>query len=151
MRLFERFTYDAEGNPVTARCPRCKTYKPLAEHRQCKTAKGGIGPHCKICSRQYDKEVDSRRKEAYHKARVHRTYNLPPEAFDAMKQEQQNKCKICGSGPPEGAQLCIDHCHETGRVRGLLCARCNRAIGSFHDDANLLRKAAEYLGNQEIK
>jgi hypothetical protein len=68
-----------------------------------------------------------------------------------MKQEQDNKCFLCGS---EGflmdknkhvEKLAVDHCHETGKVRKLLCHNCNRALGLFKDKPDLLRKAADYL------
>jgi hypothetical protein len=68
-----------------------------------------------------------------------------------MKQEQDNKCFLCGS---EGflmdknkhvEKLAVDHCHETGKVRKLLCHNCNRALGLFKDNHDVIRKAADYV------
>lgn len=63
---------------------------------------------------------------------------------------QGNKCAICGSEETDKRRgklraLAVDHDHETGKVRGLLCGACNKGIGLLKDDAEILRKAAAYL------
>lgn len=65
--------------------------------------------------------------------------------YDVMLEKQGGGCAVCGVRPPEGKSLAVDHNHETGAVRGILCDKCNQAIGSFKDSPALLRKAAEYL------
>lgn len=68
-------------------------------------------------------------------------YGIGLEQFDSMVEAQGGKCAICrGAGP-----LCVDHCHASGVVRGLLCHLCNRALGLFNDDASRLQSAIEYL------
>ncbi len=57
----------------------------------------------------------------------------------------RGKCDICGS---PGPRLCIDHCHATSKVRGVLCMNCNQALGKFQDNPDLLGKAKEYLEAQ---
>jgi hypothetical protein len=65
-----------------------------------------------------------------------------------MLQEQDYKCAICGNEDEvEGRRLAIDHCHDTGHVRGLLCGKCNRGLGLFYDDEELLQNAIKYLKN----
>lgn len=67
------------------------------------------------------------------------------EDFRKMEADQGGCCKICG-GPPNGKGLFhIDHDHQTGKIRGLLCATCNVGLGSFKDDKELLHKAITYL------
>lgn len=63
------------------------------------------------------------------------------EDYEKMSDLQNGKCAICG----EKKELHVDHDHETGMIRGLLCGNCNRAIGIMKDDKNLLIKAIEYL------
>lgn len=88
-----------------------------------------------------------RGKNAYYK----RNYGITEETLSQMKQDQEQRCFICGS---EGfligknnhsEKLAVDHCHKTGRVRKLLCHNCNRGLGLFKDNPDLLRKAADYV------
>jgi hypothetical protein len=66
------------------------------------------------------------------------------EFIDEYKRETGGLCDICG-GVPTGIGLCIDHDHETGMVRGLLCNGCNIGLGGFRDNPRLLIRAADYL------
>ncbi len=80
-----------------------------------------------------------------------RKIDLTFDEFKAMLNEQKGLCAICGkeetlkhqSGTPR--LLCIDHDHDTNVVRGLLCQKCNSAIGFFNDDSDIIMRAAEYL------
>lgn len=68
--------------------------------------------------------------------------------YDEMLSSQGGVCKICGrpdTGRINTRRLFVDHCHKTGRVRGILCYKCNTLIGHAQDDPERLRKAAEYL------
>lgn len=68
-------------------------------------------------------------------------YGLTEEAYDALMEKQDGGCAICGA---EG-DFSVDHCHDTKKVRGLLCRECNIGLGKFKDDPELLRKAISYL------
>ena len=80
-----------------------------------------------------------------------RLYNITPADLENMMRAQGGRCAICNRTAEESKgkgslrPLCIDHDHKTGRVRGLLCTRCNQSIGRFGDDIELLTKAAAYL------
>jgi hypothetical protein len=79
--------------------------------------------------------------EADRVASRRRRYGLTANAFAAMLGAQGGLCQICGRKDPD----CVDHDHETGRVRGILCSTCNAGLGHFRDDAGLMRAAAAYL------
>lgn len=79
-------------------------------------------------------------------------YGLTLEAYEALLDAQGRRCAICGAETGwrhrqsgELKKLAVDHCHETGRIRGLLCDRCNTAIGKLNHDPDLLQKAIDYL------
>jgi hypothetical protein len=78
-------------------------------------------------------------------------YGISLIDYENMFAYQNGKCKICKIDSSKLTKiLVIDHCHKTGRVRGLLCDRCNVGLGSFKDDSMLLRSAASYLDSKEI-
>lgn len=74
-------------------------------------------------------------------------YNLELEDIEAMLVEQNGRCRICQKtitfGGRAGAK--VDHCHSTGKVRGILCSICNTALGSFKDNTEALARAIKYL------
>jgi hypothetical protein len=86
--------------------------------------------------------TDERRKAHYRKGWLWSMYRLRPGAFDEAVKDQNGCCACCGDIPQEWI---IDHCHDTGLVRGLVCRRCNNGLGSFDDDIKGLEKAIAYL------
>jgi len=89
----------------------------------------------------------SRTKEYDLELHMKRNYGLEFKDYDAMLLKQKGLCAICDSKPPSHhkKRLNIDHCHVSGRVRGLLCDACNRALGLFKDSPDVLLKAISYL------
>lgn len=106
----------------SAKCARCGKIRTEADLQH--------PSYCQPCQRIYYREV---------------THGVTQEMFDAMLASQDSRCAICRRKQPHGRALHIDHCHETGRVRGLLCEQCNMGLGHFQDDVAALRRAAEYL------
>lgn len=76
--------------------------------------------------------------------RLQREYGISLAQYNKVLKYQGGACAICRS-PPGRTRLSVDHCHRTGLLRGLLCHRCNRAIGHFQDSAEKLERAAHYL------
>jgi hypothetical protein len=82
------------------------------------------------------------------------TYNLTETSFRHIWRRQEGKCAICGIHEDDyqketGRKFCIDHDHSDGRVRGLLCRRCNLAIGLLEDNPDTIKAAAVYLEKQK--
>ena len=87
-----------------------------------------------------------------------RRYGITLTEYDAMCKQQSGKCLICGQNPKETqcranqysneGKLVVDHDHTTKKVRGLLCAKCNRGLGYFSEDVNALQNAINYLRRQ---
>ena len=78
--------------------------------------------------------------------RLNKTYGITPEEFDKMYVEQNGCCYLCNKSEKElSTKLHIDHNHKTGKVRHLLCKKCNSGIGLFNDDPILLQKATDYI------
>jgi hypothetical protein len=119
-------------------------------------AKKRLDPDWQEKNREYMKGY--RRRNAARLAEQGRKYQqdnaleirLKKKGLDLAHIEQikahDGLCDICGN-PPDGkwGELAIDHCHEGGGFRGLLCSSCNMALGLFKDDPDILRKAAEYV------
>lgn len=72
-------------------------------------------------------------------------YDLSPEDYTAMFESQEGRCALCRNEQSAKRALAVDHCHATGKIRTLLCDRCNIGIGMFKEDVTLLRAAIEYL------
>jgi hypothetical protein len=70
-------------------------------------------------------------------------YGISPEQYDLMLRYQGGACGICGERPT--GRLCVDHDHVTGKVRGLLCHRCNLGLGNYRDDQRLTMAATAWL------
>jgi hypothetical protein len=76
---------------------------------------------------------------------IARRYKLNIDEYRNLFEKQNNLCAICNLPNIKNKRLCVDHCHKTGRVRGLLCHWCNTALGYLHDNPELLKKALDYL------
>ena len=80
--------------------------------------------------------------------RLRADFGIGVEDYERLYAAQGGCCAICGRTHSDrrGHRLAVDHCHATGRVRGLLCSSCNQGLGKFADDPERLRRAADYLG-----
>ena len=95
-------------------------------------------------ARQRRAENYERINEMERKSRLKQKYGITLEQYQAMAAEQNDLCAICNRDEP----LRVDHDHETGVVRGLLCHGCNTAIGLMNDDVDRLRSAIDYLAQR---
>ena len=75
-------------------------------------------------------------------------FGITQDEYDCMYAAQRGLCLICGRICKSGRRLAVDHSHATGKVRGLLCAKCNNGLGNFDDDPLLLAQATVYLATR---
>lgn len=131
-------------------------YKPLGHHGKWKgvgcSKCGEPAVSLGLCSACYQRKHKKRpTPEKARARRIKHRYGITLEQYDAMVEQRGNRCDVCGD-PPSAAntrahwngKLCIDHCHDTGRVRGLLCNDCNLAVG-YGKTSAILERAAAYL------
>ena len=123
-------------------CARCKEWKDLTEYNINRKSKGGRGGLCRPCHK------NSKTPEQKRNWDLKFRYGLSLDDFECIKAEQKNKCKICLKEP---INLVVDHCHATGKVRGLLCSSCNTLLGLSGDSQELLNRAIAYLGHTRMK
>jgi hypothetical protein len=79
------------------------------------------------------------------RSRRGRKYGISPNEYDRLLLKQDGRCAICKRLPYTKKGLVVDHCHETGIISGILCSRCNSALGLLDDSPLLLERALEYL------
>lgn len=107
---------------------------------------------CHSCRNKYQAkrylnfpEVKERMKKTARENGLKRQYNLTEEDYNKMFKDQNGRCKVCKN--PSDKTLNVDHCHTTGKIRGLLCWNCNMGIGYFKDNTEYLTNAINYLKN----
>lgn len=124
-------------------CTKCKEEKSLDQFHKDKRALSGTQSRCKECQRE-DKKVLSLYYREHH---LLSKYGIDLEGYDNLLKSQNSQCRVCGIEEKycENSRLAVDHNHETGGVRGLLCKKCNQAIGLLQDNPDNCVAAAEYL------
>lgn len=144
-------------------CKKCGAEKPLDDFSKNITYACGRDSACKVCRGRQNKLHRERNPEKYkaykekwlkkdpegaklkmESCRLRRRYGITLEQYNTLKAKQNNRCAICLS-PPNGCRLSVDHCHKTGRVRGLLCRPCNAVLGLLKEDPSLFLRAIDYL------
>jgi hypothetical protein len=130
-------------------CGRCRKILPIIAFYVSKNdVKRGVrrrvGGYCRDCSKQVSSEQRSTQASAYHKTKL-KKYDLTPECYEEMLNIQSGCCAICKRSDNGKRRFAVDHCHTTGKVRGLLCTPCNVSLGALGDDPRVLLEAAKYL------
>lgn len=159
-----RAEWDREREAVYAsrvitekRCPACEEVKPASEFRPNKRRNGGLDTYCHPC-RRHKARTAWRSQAAENRIGAHlkRTFGITVDDYRVLFADQGGVCAICGE--PETLRdkfgtvrsLSVDHCHETGAIRGLLCTGCNVSLGRMNDDPQRLRAAADYLERARV-
>ena len=153
------------GRMKVKKCSKCKQQKNASEFNKNKQHKDGLRSYCRACDREFQKEYykrnsDKRKKywqtqkgkNAFYKSHLRSHYNLTLDDYAKMLKQQNGVCAICGESETTISSktgtikcLAVDHNHKTGKNRGLLCGRCNQALGLFQENPQILTLAALYL------
>lgn len=125
-------------------CRRCKESKELTDfYKSTSRTKGGYRHECKSCwNRDSLKYYNDNREEIIEKRKDYhylKNYNITRADFHKM-QEEAGGCEVCGD-----TNTVLDHCHDSSEIRGVLCNRCNQALGLMRDDPVLIRGLADYM------
>jgi hypothetical protein len=138
-------------------CSQCGTSKPLAAFSPTNYRKDGYRAECKACHNAAEKARAKGHRasstRAYKRAeRLRRMFGITLHDYERMWEQQSGLCAICQRPNTPGRPLAVDHCHAGGHVRGLLCDPCNTMLGLARDRADVLLRAAQYLGaDVEVK
>ena len=147
-------------NPMDSKlCKKCNTVKSVTEFHKSKRHMNGIKNECAKCTNEYLRKHYIKNKSRYNQrsqeAHYLRKYNLKYSEYLDLCEKVNYQCEICfKSGEPAKSGrgkksinnvLVVDHDHNTGQVRGILCQDCNRGLGLFKDNAKVLIKASEYV------
>jgi hypothetical protein len=119
-------------------CSKCGETKPLTEFSKRVNSNDGHDYWCKACHVKQHRERKAKDPLFMKKRNIKSAYGLPWEEY---LQLTTNGCEVCGTHD----NLCVDHDHATGKVRGCLCTHCNSTLGYAKDNPQLLRKLADYL------
>ena len=123
------------------RCADCTVVKPENEFPPAPNKASGRHTYCRPCNNARSRE--SRQRLYGGSAEYHRRarYGLEAGEFNEILLDQGDLCALCGEQPAAH----VDHCHEKGHVRGILCFNCNGGLGQFRDRVDILKKAIDYL------
>jgi hypothetical protein len=135
-KSFDFFTKQTKAPDLKANtCTSClQDYRVSVKDRQAKWAK----------------EYNKNNRDRIRYKHLYDKYGVTKEWYFEQLEKQDHKCAICSCLEPKGngnVHFHVDHCHSTGKVRGLLCSSCNTALGKFKDSTELMLKAIEYINN----
>jgi hypothetical protein len=151
-------------------CNRCLETKDFSLFHNDKYKKDGFRSTCKKCYSQYhlkryqtNPEKERERVKKYRqqlrdtnpqklvlsnrKTKLKRAYGIGLEEYDKMLKAQNYKCAVCGIKQEEAGKkgLVVDHCHDSGKIRALLCSNCNSSLGLLKEDLQVLESLKNYI------
>lgn len=156
-------------------CSSCRREKPQSDFHKDVSRSDGLSNRCKRCRCKYPETIQKRcvacgdiftasgqRKAQKYCGRtcqqLHIRYGIDEYKYEDLLISSNYKCAICGEEEKivdartgKIYELSIDHCHDSGKVRGILCGNCNAGIGHFKDDIGILKRAILYLENSKDK
>ena len=135
-------------------CPKCKLTLSVDLFQKNRSAKDGLQYQCTSCRKLIEKSPIklARDRKRYHDNKgiyrdkyYQRTYGLTIDQYNSLLASQGNKCAVCKGNCKTGRLLAVDHDHNSGSVRGLLCSSCNQALGLLQDDSEIISNLLKYI------
>lgn len=123
-------------------CPSCDVTKRGRDFHRNRVTKDGLHRTCRECAREGRRKAGGAERD---RRRHYADYGLTLDELQEMLERQEGCCAICGVTFDDERVPNVDHCHDTGEVRGLLCHHCNTGIGLLGDDPDRLEEAVQYL------
>ena len=143
-------------------CSKCKKHKAYTEFYKMTVSLDGHAYYCKECDnkrrREQRKADPVATQQSNRNRQLLKRYGMTIKDYEEMFEQQGCKCGICGvtenhsgnTGPRKEWSFSVDHCHTTGKVRGLLCNDCNRALGLFKDNTETIKAALMWLDTKDV-
>lgn len=134
---------------TSKKCARCGETKLLSEFNKNREHRDGLAAWCRPCNsvncKQWAKENPTQKRLRTRESHLRKQYGIGLEDYARMLEEHGGVCAICFETCQKGGYLSVDHDHNTGKIRGLVCDFCNNGLGRFRDSSKILRSAAIYL------
>jgi len=151
-----------EISSTERKCKACGRTQPMDQFNRNPISREGRAWTCKSCMSSIEYRIKHRKynKDYYDKRRstedgrrllrniwLQRDHDITVDQYDEILASQGGKCAICGTTDPggRGNRYHVDHCHETGSIRGLLCHMCNKTLGNFGDNISGIMRVVKYL------
>jgi hypothetical protein len=125
----------------TKLCTKCNTAKPNTDFYFQKK-RGYLSGYCKPCSKNCVIEYHKNNRKKHKLYSIKKKYGLNENEYNNFLKKYKNKCAVCLTNK---TKLCVDHCHKSGKIRGILCTNCNVALGQVNDSIKILSKLINYL------
>lgn len=161
-----KLNYDVDQTIRDKYCSRCKETKPVGEFDRQRRSRDGLQTRCRTCMKEVNSDWYQRNKDKMaalsrawaannpekakaigHKGHLRKTYGLTLDDYDKLLAMQDGKCAGCGDEFGDNVPH-VDHNHETGAVRALLCGPCNKALGMALESPERLIALARYMQSQ---
>ena len=134
-------------------CTECKKFLPHDKFPKRNNRNNGRQSKCVKCVTKSNKIRKLKYPDTGRDSHYKRYYNITLDEYNEILKSQNKSCAICGINESDistgrKTKLCVDHCHSTGRIRGILCDKCNRGIGLLQDDPKIISNALSYLNKE---
>lgn len=145
---------------MTKKCSKCKANKELGAFNKRNSRKSGLDSWCRECVSSHSKTtyLSNEEKRIKNKDRaLQRKYSITLEEYESLAKSQNFRCKSCNeeetklnSHKTSIRPLAVDHDHKTSKIRGLLCGKCNQALGLLDDNPLKIKALLVYLEEQKL-